>query len=70
MEKGDSKSTATLAIISLTWILIRVVYVIYRNGKPLRSNSKPPQALSTLIVLGSGKPHHLASIPIHNDNII
>ncbi|GMY37865.1 UDP-N-acetylglucosamine transferase subunit ALG14 [Fagus crenata] len=54
MEKGDSKSTTTLAIISLTLILIRVVYVIYRNGKPLRSKSKPPQALSTLIVLGSG----------------
>ncbi|GMY37869.1 UDP-N-acetylglucosamine transferase subunit ALG14, partial [Fagus crenata] len=54
MEKGDSKSTTTLAIISLTLILIRVVYVIYRNGKPLRSNSKPPQTLSTLIVLGSG----------------
>ncbi|XP_062160776.1 UDP-N-acetylglucosamine transferase subunit ALG14 [Alnus glutinosa] len=47
-----SKFTVTFVTISLTLILIRVLYVIYRSGKPLRS--KAPRALRTLIVLGSG----------------
>ncbi|KAE7996245.1 hypothetical protein FH972_000981 [Carpinus fangiana] len=48
-----SKFTVTFATIILTLMLIRVLYVIYRSGKPLL-RSKAPRALRTLIVLGSG----------------
>ncbi|KAG6692058.1 hypothetical protein I3842_10G094100 [Carya illinoinensis] len=52
MEKGNGEVAITFAIISLTLMLFRVLYVIYRSGKPLRTEA--PGALSTLIVLGSG----------------
>jgi len=48
-----SKFTVTFVTIILTLMLIRVLYVIYRSGKPLL-RSKAPRALRTLIVLGSG----------------
>ncbi|KAB1215357.1 UDP-N-acetylglucosamine transferase subunit ALG14 [Morella rubra] len=47
-----SKTAVTFFLISLTLILIRVLYVIYRSGRPLQT--KAPRAFSTLIVLGSG----------------
>ncbi|KAK8618560.1 hypothetical protein V6N13_132548 [Hibiscus sabdariffa] len=43
----------TCFIAFVTVILVRVLYVIYRTGKPLNKRS-PQQTLSTLIVLGSG----------------
>ncbi|XP_039065052.1 UDP-N-acetylglucosamine transferase subunit ALG14-like isoform X2 [Hibiscus syriacus] len=60
MEKNISCSFSDLSsnlgiscfIAFITIILVRVIYVIYRTGKPLSKRS--PQALSTLIVLGSG----------------
>ncbi|KAG2684827.1 hypothetical protein I3760_10G094100 [Carya illinoinensis] len=52
MEKGNGEVAITFAIISLNLMLFRVLYVIYRSGKPLRTEA--PGALSTLIVLGSG----------------
>ena len=63
----DSKFTVTFVTISLTLILIRVLYVIYQSGKPL-PRSKAPRALRTLIVLGSGEPMEPALISIHNGN--
>ncbi|CAI0413770.1 unnamed protein product [Linum tenue] len=45
-------SIATMITIFLLVVVIRVVYVFYRTGKPLSSKSSKPR--STLIVLGSG----------------
>ncbi|KAF5472446.1 hypothetical protein F2P56_009165, partial [Juglans regia] len=52
MEKGNGEVSITFAIVSLTLMLFRVLYVIYWSGKPLRTEA--PGALSTLIILGSG----------------
>lgn len=66
MDKGDScvfcdmgfLNVAILLIIGTsTLVLIRIFYVIYRSSKPL--HSRPPGALSTLIVLGSGSKFFL-----------
>ncbi|XP_039009108.1 UDP-N-acetylglucosamine transferase subunit ALG14-like isoform X2 [Hibiscus syriacus] len=61
MEKNTSCSFSNLSsnlgiscfIAFIAIILVRVIYVIYGTGKPLSKRS-PQQALSTLIVLGSG----------------
>ncbi|KAE8674224.1 purine permease family protein [Hibiscus syriacus] len=61
MEKHTTCSFSDLSsnlgiscfIAFITIILVRVIYVIYRTGKPLSKRS-PQQPLSTLIVLGSG----------------
>ncbi|KAJ4826633.1 hypothetical protein Tsubulata_002236 [Turnera subulata] len=48
-------SSPTLIAIAVSLILIaiaRILYVLYRSGKPLRPKS--PKPVSTLIVLGSG----------------
>ncbi|XWS12399.1 hypothetical protein CRYUN_Cryun37aG0086500 [Craigia yunnanensis] len=49
----SSNFPITCFIAFITIILFRVLYVIYRTGKPL-SKRAPQQPLSTLIVLGSG----------------
>ncbi|XP_059665653.1 UDP-N-acetylglucosamine transferase subunit ALG14 [Cornus florida] len=60
MEKGNccffstlrTNVSTILLTITLSLIVIRVLYVIYRSSKPLHTSS--PQPLSTLIILGSG----------------
>uniref|UniRef100_A0A5B6ZH51 UDP-N-acetylglucosamine transferase subunit ALG14 n=1 Tax=Davidia involucrata TaxID=16924 RepID=A0A5B6ZH51_DAVIN len=60
MGKGDgccfsaimSNVPILLITITVTIIVIRVLYVIYWSSKPLRTTS--PQPVSTLVVLGSG----------------
>ncbi|VFQ60282.1 unnamed protein product [Cuscuta campestris] len=49
MEKGNA---AVLFISAMMIVTIRVLFVIYRSGKPLRP--RLPRPLRTLIVLGSG----------------
>ncbi|XVF87205.1 hypothetical protein PTKIN_Ptkin18bG0100200 [Pterospermum kingtungense] len=61
MEKNSSCCFSNLSanlpitclITFITIILVRVLYVFYRTGKPLGKRA-PQQPLSTLIVLGSG----------------
>lgn len=48
----DSSGLVALIVTAFTVILLRLVFVIYRTGKPLRPNAVKPR--STLIVLGSG----------------
>ncbi|GMI93542.1 hypothetical protein like AT4G18230 [Hibiscus trionum] len=52
-SNSSSSLGITCFIAFITIIVLRVIYVIYRTGKPPNKRS-PPQALSTLIVLGSG----------------
>ena len=46
--------TITVVIISAMLILIRLLYVLHRTGKPLKTRGLAPPPLSTLIILGSG----------------
>ncbi|XVF40189.1 hypothetical protein PTKIN_Ptkin01aG0091500 [Pterospermum kingtungense] len=50
----SSNLPITCFIAFITIILFRVLYVIYRTGKPLSRRATQQQPLSTLIVLGSG----------------
>ena len=45
----------SLVAIGLVAISIRVVYVIWRTGKPLKGRGRAQRPVSTLIVLGSGE---------------
>lgn len=47
-----SNISTILIAISITLMVIRILYVMYRTSKPLRTT--PSRPLSTLIVLGSG----------------
>ncbi|KAJ8424937.1 hypothetical protein Cgig2_030893 [Carnegiea gigantea] len=49
----ESNAVVILIVAVLTLILLRLLFVINRTGKPLRPTSAKP--LSTLIVLGSGE---------------
>ncbi|KAK9268158.1 hypothetical protein L1049_010600 [Liquidambar formosana] len=42
----------SIVIITISFIVIRVLYVIYRSSKPIRTSV--PKPVSTLIILGSG----------------
>lgn len=56
MESKDENCCFISMVISIGLIfiaIVRVIYVIYQTGKPLRPKS--PKPMSTLIVLGSGK---------------
>ncbi|GMH30312.1 hypothetical protein Nepgr_032155 [Nepenthes gracilis] len=48
----DSKGFTIFITFTITLIVIRVIYVIHRSGKPMRPKTSKP--VSTLIVLGSG----------------
>jgi beta-1,4-N-acetylglucosaminyltransferase len=46
-------SIGLLIILAIVLLMVRVLYVIYRCGKPLPKGAS--QSFTTLIVLGSGK---------------
>ena len=43
-----------VSLLTIGVVLIRVVYVIWRTGKPLGGRRRASEPASTLIVLGSG----------------
>ena len=47
-----SNATILVLVTIIAVTLTRVLYIMYRNGKPLHNTA--PQSVSTLIVLGSG----------------
>ena len=47
-----SNATILVLVTIIAVILTRVLYIMYRSGKPLHNTA--PQSVNTLIVLGSG----------------
>ncbi|GAV71631.1 Alg14 domain-containing protein [Cephalotus follicularis] len=54
LDTMASNLTINIMIITITIIVARAFYVIYRTGKPLITTKASKTALSTLVVLGSG----------------